>query len=132
VDRALGLMMQASPVPVLVNFGGDLRVSGPRGDGARWRVLIEAVEQGSGAAWLEINTGAITTSGDARRYVERDGGVSATFSIPHGYADQRRAACGDRGGGHLHRGGGAFHAGHVAGRGQKLLKAEGVQAWVAR
>lgn len=73
VDRALGLMMQVSPVPVLVNFGGDLRVSGPRGDGARWRVLIEAVEQGSGAAWLEINAGAITTSGDARRYVERDG-----------------------------------------------------------
>jgi thiamine biosynthesis lipoprotein len=44
VDRALGLMMQASPVPVLVNFGGDLRVSGPRGDGA-----LARADRGGGA-----------------------------------------------------------------------------------
>ena len=75
VDRALGCAKAQADVPVLVNFGGDLCVSGPRADGGRWRVLIDPVESSDGhkAAWLEIAGGAITTSGDARRYVERDG-----------------------------------------------------------
>ena len=77
VDMALTRVMQMSDVPALVNFGGDLRVSGPRADGSPWRVLIEGVDGGIGlpssAAWLEVVAGAITTSGDARRYVERDG-----------------------------------------------------------
>jgi len=73
VDMALAAAQRAAPVPVLVNFGGDLRVSGPRVGGARWRVLIEGVEPDQKSAWLEISSGAITTSGDARRYVIRDG-----------------------------------------------------------
>ncbi|MBU6267938.1 MAG: FAD:protein FMN transferase [Sphingomonadales bacterium] len=74
VDRAVALIAAETGVPVLVNFGGDLRVTGPRADGGRWRVLIEAVEHDQGgAAWLEIGSGAITTSGDANRYVLRDG-----------------------------------------------------------
>jgi len=76
-DMALRRARAESDVPVLVNFGGDLCVSGPRADGGRWRVLIDAVEgagdETAAAAWLEIETGAITTSGDARRYVERAG-----------------------------------------------------------
>ena len=73
VDMALARVMPASTTPVLVNFGGDLRVSGPRVSGARWRVLIEGVEAEQAHAWLELSAGAITTSGDARRYVVRDG-----------------------------------------------------------
>lgn len=73
VDRALGLIAAEGNCPVLVNFGGDLRVSGPRADGARWRVMIEAIGDDERSSWLELDTGAITTSGDARRFLERDG-----------------------------------------------------------
>ena len=74
VDRALALVMAEFSEPVLINFGGDLRVSGPRSGNGRWRVLIEAVaEDQGGAAWLEIEAGAITTSGDARRYLLHEG-----------------------------------------------------------
>jgi thiamine biosynthesis lipoprotein len=73
VDRAIQWVMAQSDLPVMVNFGGDLRVSGPLADGARWRVRIEAVVDDQPHAWLEIARGAITSSGDAHRYVERDG-----------------------------------------------------------
>ena len=68
VDSALLRIQQAHPAPALVNFGGDLRVSGPRRDGARWGVAIEAVDEfGAAEAFLDISDGALTTSGDARR-----------------------------------------------------------------
>lgn len=76
VDMALTKAFEQGEVPLLVNFGGDLRVSGPRAataESPRWRVRIEAIDNDPAAAWLEIAGGAITTSGDARRYVERDG-----------------------------------------------------------
>lgn len=73
VDCALALATAHSQVPLLINFGGDLRVSGPRRDGERWRVLIEGMAMEQPAAWLELANGAVTTSGDARRFVERDG-----------------------------------------------------------
>ena len=74
VDRALGRIVEHHYAPALVNFGGDLRVSGPRADGSHWRILIEGIEdEQTGSAWLGIESGAITTSGDARRYVRKDG-----------------------------------------------------------
>ena len=74
VDLTLARIKSASPAPVLINFGGDLRVSGLRADGGRWRILIDPLdEDNSAAAWLEIDSGAVTTSGDARRFVMRDG-----------------------------------------------------------
>jgi thiamine biosynthesis lipoprotein len=76
VDRAVVLACAASNLPVLVNFGGDLAVTGPRRDGSPWRVVIESVDEDApdaAPAWLEVFAGAVTTSGDARRYVERDG-----------------------------------------------------------
>jgi len=74
VDMALQRVRQESDASVLVNFGGDLRVSGPRSGGRRWRVLIESVETDDPArAWLEIADGALTTSGDARRFLLKDG-----------------------------------------------------------
>ena len=45
VDKALGAIREVTPLPVLVNFGGDLRVSGPRKYGMRWKVAIESVEK---------------------------------------------------------------------------------------
>jgi thiamine biosynthesis lipoprotein len=74
VDRAVALAGQITDLPVLVNFGGDLCVSGPRSDGSRWKVAIESVEQsGAMAGMLELSQGALATSGDARRFLLKDG-----------------------------------------------------------
>ena len=74
VDCAVLKIMTESDRAVLVNFGGDLRVSGPRARGVRWRVAIESVEApGSPDGRLELLKGALTTSGDARRFLIKDG-----------------------------------------------------------
>jgi thiamine biosynthesis lipoprotein len=74
VDRALALAEAHTAAPVLVNFGGDLRVSGPRRDGTPWYVALEDVDRaGTAAGLLELASGALATSGDAYRYVTRDG-----------------------------------------------------------
>jgi FAD:protein FMN transferase len=70
VDRALSLAQSHTRTPVLVNFGGDLRVSGARRDGGPWYVAIENVDQaGTAAGLLEVLSGALATSGDAHRFV---------------------------------------------------------------
>ncbi len=74
VDRAVALAGQITGLPTLVNFGGDLRVSGPRGDGSRWKVAIESVDRsGAMEGMLELSHGALATSGDARRYLLKNG-----------------------------------------------------------
>ncbi len=74
VDQALALAQAHSSAPVLVNFGGDLRVSGPRQDGTPWYVAIEDVDRvGSAAGLLELSSGALATSGNTHRYVMRAG-----------------------------------------------------------
>jgi thiamine biosynthesis lipoprotein len=74
VDSTLLKLQAEADVPLLVNFGGDLRVSGPRAGGERWRVAIESVDQlGTSEALLEVASGALTTSGDSRRFLSKDG-----------------------------------------------------------
>ena len=74
VDRALMLIANESDTPALVNFGGDLRVSGPRRAGGRWRAAIESASApGQSEGVIEIAAGALTTSGDARRFLLKDG-----------------------------------------------------------
>lgn len=74
VDRALLAIQTESGAPVLVNFGGDLRASGPRLDGGVWPVAIESVDSfGRSEAFLGLAGGALATSGDARRFLLKDG-----------------------------------------------------------
>ena len=74
VDMALSEALKISRAPVLVNFGGDLRVSGPRLDGSAWNVAIEAVDSaGQMAGMLHLRAGALATSGDARRFLLHNG-----------------------------------------------------------
>ncbi len=74
VDRALALARAETDGPVLVNFGGDLAVSGPRRNAQRWKVAIASVETDDAMAGLiELAAGAIATSGDARRFLVKDG-----------------------------------------------------------
>ena len=74
VDRAAIAIMQESDAPALINFGGDLRVTRPRAGDRRWRIVIDAVDASKGTpGLLEIGEGALTTSGDARRFLLKDG-----------------------------------------------------------
>jgi thiamine biosynthesis lipoprotein len=73
VDRAAELAA-ASTDACLINFGGDLRALGPGRGGRPWRVGIEAVEQTDTAGRLiDLYRGGLATSGDARRYLIKDG-----------------------------------------------------------
>ena len=92
VDRVLGLLRAQTDAPLLVNFGGDLAVSGPRGAGVAWQVGIErpniegrggeqaaseqaaseqqgAKDEPAAAGLVQLAAGALATSGDARRHV---------------------------------------------------------------
>ena len=74
VDRCHQLLSEKTSLPFLLNFGGDLRVSGLRHDGMPWAVGVEhpAVEH-LAHALIELRAGALATSGDARRFLLRDG-----------------------------------------------------------
>ena len=73
VDRAAALVRPLS-THVLVNFGGDLLALGPQANGQPWRVGIESVRDSATAArHIELAVGALATSGDARRYLLKDG-----------------------------------------------------------
>ena len=74
VDRVATLLADRTTAPVLVNFGGDLRAVGRRADGQTWQVGVELPGQVDSAGLkIELGIGALATSGDARRFLLRDG-----------------------------------------------------------
>lgn len=73
VDRVLGLLQARFDLPILVNFGGDLCANRAPRSGT-WQVGIEQPDTVDEAALvLELSHGALATSGDARRYLLRNG-----------------------------------------------------------
>lgn len=72
VDRTLLLLTGTHPGNLLVNFGGDLATNGALHGGREWTIGVEA-PGGGVAKVLKIRAGAMTTSGDARRFLIRDG-----------------------------------------------------------
>ena len=74
VDRATGIVGQETPAPCLVNFGGDLAATRAPLRRPAWRVGIESLRDGQAAEKLiDLKAGALATSGDARRFVLRNG-----------------------------------------------------------
>ena len=75
VDRAATMVVAETRAACLVNFGGDLVASKPPSDGAGWQVGIDALDQGKGKAHkrLRLKNGGLATSGDARRFLIKDG-----------------------------------------------------------
>lgn len=58
----------------VVNFGGDLACSGPRLDGSPWVIGVESSEHDKKAvATVSLSQGGVATSGDSRRYLQKDG-----------------------------------------------------------
>ncbi|PKG84673.1 FAD:protein FMN transferase [Colwellia sp. 75C3] len=77
VDRCILLAKEITDEPILVNLGGDLAVTGPRLNKQAWQVAIEhpdsdALGQPQDMI-VALVQGALATSGDARRYLIKDG-----------------------------------------------------------
>jgi thiamine biosynthesis lipoprotein len=73
VDRSYELLAAQRSDPFLINFGGDLRANrAPAHD--CWQVGIERPDTaGKASMILELEHGALATSGDSRRYLLKDG-----------------------------------------------------------
>ena len=73
VDRAYEQLAAARSAPFLINFGGDLRANRPPPHGP-WQVGIERPDTDREATMiLDLEHGALATSGDSRRYLLKDG-----------------------------------------------------------
>lgn len=135
VDRALQQAMAVTDRPVLVNFGGDLRVSGPRASGAAWKVAIESVEtSGRVAAMIELTNGALATSGDARRFLLRDGERFSHILNPKtGWPIRNAPRSVTVAAAHCVEAGLAATLAMLKGAGaEAFLKREGIRAWCMR
>jgi len=77
VDRCVLIAAGLTEQSVLVNFGGDLAMTCPRADGAYWAIgrLVTGKDEVADevAGFFELYKGAIATSGDANRYLLKDG-----------------------------------------------------------
>ncbi len=73
VDRCVQIAKQKTKESVLVNFGGDLAVTTARKNKMFWSVgrLITGSDKAYGL--FQLYRGAIATSGDAHRYLLKDG-----------------------------------------------------------
>lgn len=74
VDRCYELLLEETDLPFLLNFGGDLRVSGVHRNGEPWHVGVENpnMQQVASTA-IRLYRGAIATSGDSRRFLLKHG-----------------------------------------------------------
>jgi len=73
VDRAFARLLARTEAPFLVNFGGDLRASGPPSHGP-WQVGVERPGREAAATMLlDLCSGALATSGDSHRFLVKDG-----------------------------------------------------------
>lgn len=74
VDRAATTLEEAGIADYLINAGGDIRVLGRPETGRPWRVgLRHPRDPDALLARVEMESGAVATSGDYERFVEWDG-----------------------------------------------------------
>ena len=73
VDLCVSIVRDSPCEPGLVNFGGDLAVSAPPRRRKAWKVAVEGVLPDSADHLIELRQGGLATSGDAQRFLLRDG-----------------------------------------------------------
>lgn len=78
VDRTAMILQQHTRDSMLINYGGDIYATGPRKNGKGWLVGVEDPEQSSylkenAIKEYELLQGGLATSGDARRYLIKNG-----------------------------------------------------------
>jgi thiamine biosynthesis lipoprotein len=73
-DRMATICHDGGARHALANLGGDVRAAGPQQDGSPWRVGISHPRQAVAVmATVEIDGGAVATSGDYERFFDLDG-----------------------------------------------------------
>jgi thiamine biosynthesis lipoprotein len=72
-DRCAELIRMDNTVACLVNFGGDLVATAPPTQRRNWKVAIEGDRPEEAERVLDLKEGALATSGDARRFLVKDG-----------------------------------------------------------
>jgi len=75
VDRCAGLLRNATDAACLINFGGDLVATAKPTRRSAWKVGIEALhaQKRESDRLVNLIMGGLATSGDARRFLLRDG-----------------------------------------------------------
>ncbi len=73
VDRCANIVREARGGPCLVNFGGDLVATEAPSRRRRWKVAIEGESDAQPERIIDLKQGALATSGDARRFLLKDG-----------------------------------------------------------
>ena len=75
VDQAAKIARENTGVSVLVNFGGDIYASKPQQHNKPWLVGVDNPHHTGTqpVAKIEFYNGGLTTSGDARKYLIKDG-----------------------------------------------------------
>jgi FAD:protein FMN transferase len=85
VDRCAQLCGQTSSASILINFGGDMYISGPRHGKSEWVIGIND-PYGKGdqhAGILRLHRGGVATSGATRRFLLKDGVRYSHILDPH-------------------------------------------------
>ncbi len=73
-DAAAAVLLRAGIRAGTINLGGDVRIVGPHPDGAPWVLGVSHPREAGGViASIELNAGALATSGDYERFMEVDG-----------------------------------------------------------
>jgi thiamine biosynthesis lipoprotein len=73
-DRAATLLQRLGAGSAMVNLGGDIRLLGPRPDGAPWALgIAHPRHEGAMLVTMNLHDGALATSGDYERFFEVDG-----------------------------------------------------------
>jgi len=74
VDKAVEVLRKKGVKTALVDAGGDIRLLGRKPLGETWKIGIRHPRaQGEIIEVLEVDSGAVATSGDYERYFDRDG-----------------------------------------------------------
>lgn len=75
VDRTAALLGVETDASFVINFGGDLYISKPRANGNPWHIAVDdpAATGRKSVGTLGIRSGALATSGDARRHLLHQG-----------------------------------------------------------
>ena len=73
VDRVLAVLADRGIDSAMVDASGDVGVSGPPPGTAGWRIRVDAVPGADDGDTVLLANAAVTTSGDARQFVEIEG-----------------------------------------------------------
>ena len=73
VDRCVLLARELSTASVLINLGGDIAVTRQKKDGTDWTIGRMTSDPSAPVGVIRLKLGALATSGDEHRYLEKDG-----------------------------------------------------------